>query len=455
MVEALMSTAIAVAISIVLLPLLLPGFNLLTGKNIALPFGDVRFWIGISSLTLITAMLSGSYPALFLSSFRPIAAIRNNFMVNSSSVIFRKGLVVFQFALAIIFVLGMIVISKQVDYVLSKNIGYQKDNLIYLQSTGSISKNFNGFKSELLQIPGVVNVTALNNRPVELENSTVGVSWRGKSPDAKPVFTQMAVGYDFVKTMNATLVAGRDFSEDFADSASYMINEEALKIIGYKDPVGMPLTLWGVKGTIVGVVENFHFESLHKPIAPLIIRMHNRGSGWVTIRTAAGTTAQVLPRLEALHKKFNPDFPFAHQFADEEYAYMYASEQVARQLSRYFAVLSIVISCLGLLGLVIFAAAQRTKEVGIRKVLGANVTQIVTLLSGDFMKLIVVSMLFSFPAAFYFMNEWLKGFEYRINIEWWMFAIAGGGAILIALVTLSFNAIKAAMANPVNSLKQE
>jgi ABC-type antimicrobial peptide transport system permease subunit len=455
MIEALMSTTIAVLVSIGLMSLLLPEFNLLTGKNIASPLPQPWFWTGIGTLTIVTVIFSGSYPALFLSSFKALAAIRNNFKVSSSSVFFRKALVVFQFALSIIFVVGMIVISNQVDYLNNKNLGYQKDNLIYVKTEGNVGSNFPVFKNELMQIPGVTGVTSVSSRPVELENTTTGVSWEGKSPDVKPVFTVMAASYDFIKTMNAKLVYGRDFSEEYADSANYIVNEAALKIIGYKDPIGMPLTFWGVKGTIVGVVEDFHFNSLHVPIEPLVIRMQRNFWGYAVIRTEPSRTAEALPAVEAMYKKFNPDFVFAIQFADEEYAAIYKSEQVAQQLSKYFAVLSIFISCLGLLGLVMFSAAQRTKEVGIRKVLGANTIQIVTLLSGDFMKLVGISILFSFPIAYYVMDEWLGNFEYHIGIQWWMFAAAGAGAIAIALFTLSFQAVKAAMANPVNSLKAE
>jgi ABC-type antimicrobial peptide transport system permease subunit len=455
MIEALMSTIIAVVISITLMSLILPEFNLLTGKNISSPVGDSRFWTGIGILTLLTTIFSGVYPALFLSSFKPIAVIRNTFKLNSSTVIFRKGLVVFQFALSIIFVLGMIVITKQVDYVQTKNLGYEKNNLLYLKITGNIGTNFDGFKHELMQIPGVTGVSQMAHRPIEFDNSTSSVSWEGKSPDAKPSFTPMSVGYDFIKTLNAKLVLGRDFSEEHADSANYLVNESALKIIGYKDPIGMPLLFWGIKGTIIGVVEDFHFNSLHVPIAPLVIRFEERTWGYTLIRTQPGKIAEVVSGMEALHKKFNPDFPFAHQFADEEYAASYKSEQVAQQLSQYFAALSIFISCLGLLGLVIFAAAQRTKEVGIRKVLGANVGQIVALLSGDFMKLVSLSILFAFPMAYYVMDQWLGNFEYRIGVEWWMFAIAGTGAVLIAMFTISFQAVKAAMTNPVDSLKSE
>jgi ABC-type antimicrobial peptide transport system permease subunit len=255
--------------------------------------------------------------------------------------------------------------------------------------------------------------------------------------------------------MQATMIAGRDFSEDFADSTNYLINEKALRTIGYKDPIGMPLTLWGIKGTIVGVVKDFHFNSLHVPIDPLVLRLARNTWGIALIRAGSEKTASSMAALEELHKKLNPEFIFAPQFADDEYASLYQSEQVAKQLSGYFAFLAIFISSLGLLGLVIFTAEQRTKEVGIRKVLGASVTQIAALLSKDFLKLVLISILLSLPVAYYIMENWLKGFEYRTTIQWWVFVVAAVGAVMIALLTISFQAIKTAMANPAKSLKSE
>ena len=425
MFEAFLFTFIAIFLALLLLQLFLPPFNLLTGKNILSPLTDGKFWIGMAALTIITAVTSGSYPALLLSSFKPIVVLKSNLKMSSSSVFLRKGLVVFQFSFTMIFIVGMIVISRQVDFIQNKNLGYQKNNLIYLPITGNIATKFNVFKNEALQTPGVLDISHISQRPVELDNTTGDVQWEGKAPDTRPLFTNAAVGYDFVKTMQATLINGRDFSQNFADSVSYIINETALEIIGYKDPVGMPLTFGGVKGTIIGVVKDFHFNSLHVPIKPLVLRL-NTGTSWgaALIRTDPEKTSVALAGLEALHKKLNPDFIFAHQFADEEYTFLYKSEQVVKQLSRYFAFLAVFISSLGLLGLVIFTSQQRTKEVGIRKVLGANVSQIVSLLSKDFIKLVVLATVVSSPIAYYIMREWLQGFEYHIDVEWWIFIIA-------------------------------
>jgi putative ABC transport system permease protein len=456
MIEAFLFTGIAVLFSVFLLQLLLPQFNLLTGKNILPPFADGKFWMGIVALTFITGTLSGSYPAFLLSSFKPVSVLKGTLRMSSYSGFLRKGLVVFQFSLCMIFIVGMIVISRQVDFIQNKNLGYQRNNLIYLPLTGNIATNFNVFKNEALQISGIVDITKISQRPVQIENATGGVQWEGKEADAKPNFTSAVVGYDFAKTMQATMLHGRDFSDEFADSANYIINEQALKIIGYKNPIGMPLTFWGKKGTIIGVVKDFHFNSLHVPIKPLILRL-NTGTlwGYALIRTDPDKITKALAGLEVLHKKLNPEFIFAHQFADEEYEYLYESEQVVKQLSMYFAFLAIFISSLGLLGLVIFTSEQRVKEIGIRKVLGSGVFQIVTLLSKDFMKLVIVSIILSSPLAYYVMKGWLQGFEYHIDMEWWLFVVAALVAITIALITVSYQAIRAAMANPVNSLKSE
>jgi putative ABC transport system permease protein len=296
----------------------------------------------------------------------------------------------------------------------------------------------------------------MSTRPVQIENTTGGVEWEGKAPNTRPNFTQVAVGYDFVKTMQAKILLGRDFSKDFADSANYLINESALKKIGYKDPIGKPLTFWGTKGTIIGVIKDFHFNSLHVPINPLIIRLINEKSwGTALIRTEPGKTQIALEGLEKLHQKFNPEFPFSHQFADEEYGFLYKSEQVVQKLSKYFAFLAIFISCLGLLGSVLFTAEQRTREIGIRKVLGASVSSLFGLLSKDFLILVLLAFVIATPLAWWVMDNWLQNYVYRVSISWTVFAIAGISALGIALLTISFQAIKAAIANPVKSLRTE
>ena len=286
----------------------------------------------------------------------------------------------------------------------------------------------------------------------------MGVTWPGKDTTQQLLFNVNPSGYDFVKTMGIKLLDGRDFSPDYGtDSTNYLINEAAAKKIGYKDPVGKELTLWGKKGKVIGLMKDFHIGSLHVAIEPLIVGLQPKTItfGSAIIRTEAGKTKQAVASVEEIFKRYNPGFPFKYQFADEEFGKQYKSENVVSRLSGYFAFLAIFISCLGLFGLAAFTAEQRTKEIGVRKVLGASVTNLVGMLSADFVKLVAISALIAFPIAWYFLKNWLEKYAYRIDMEWWYFVVAGIAALLIALFTVSFQAVKAALMNPVKSLKSE
>jgi hypothetical protein len=306
-------------------------------------------------------------------------------------------------------------------------------------------------------LQGVKDISRITDVPTQIQNGTGGVQWEGKDPDADIEFTQVAVGYNFTKTMRLQLAQGRDFSKDFAtDSVGYLINESALEIIGYKDPIGKPLTFWGNKGTIIGVLKDFHFNSLHARINPLVVRLgENLEWGSALVRIEGGKTKQALAGLERLCKELNPKFPFTYKFSDEEYQKLYKSEQVVSRLANYFAILAISISCLGLLGLAIFSSEQRTKEFGVRKVLGASPISLFNLLSKEFLVLVLIALVIASPIAWWAMSKWLQNYEYRVPVSWWMFVLAGVVAIFIALFTVSFQAIKAALANPVESLRTE
>jgi ABC-type antimicrobial peptide transport system permease subunit len=455
--EALLIVSIAIIISVALVMLVLPLFNQLTVKQIHIPFADPTFWLIITGLLLVTGFISGSYPAIYLSSFRPVRVLKGSLKFSGGSLWFRKGLVVFQFVLSIILIIGTIVVSKQVNYIQTANLGYDRENLLYIPLEGDLTPKYQLFKNQALQMPGIKNISRITDNPTQIENGTGGVDWIGKDPTSDIEFAQSAVGYDFTKTMHLQLREGRDFSKDFAtDSVGYIINESALKRIGYKNPVGKPLTFWRKKGTIIGVLKDFHFNSLHVPINPMVLRLgENIEWGNALVRTEPGKTKEALTSLEKVCKNLNPKFPFTYKFSDEEYQKLYVSEQVVSQLAKYFAFLAIFISCLGLLGLAIFTAEQRTKEIGIRKVLGATVPNVVGLLSKDFLKLVLIANLISWPLGWWAMHKWLQNFEYRITINWWVFLLAGLAAIVIALLTVSYQAIKAAIANPVKSLRTE
>ena len=455
--EAILLSFFSMILALALVILVLPAFNHLTDKHISFPYGSSSFWLSLAVLTLVTGAISGSYPALFLSSFQPIRVLKGAMKFSVGAAWFRKGLVVFQFILSIVLIIGTIVVSGQVDYVQKLNLGYDRENLLYIPLEGDLVGKYSLFKERARQITGVGEVSRISQDPTDLNNGTGGIEWDGKDPNSKPMFTNTSAGYDFVKTLKLQLVAGRDFSKDFpTDSVGYLLNEEGLKKTGYKDPIGRPLTMWQKKGKIIGIIKNFHFNSLHEPIKPLIIKFgEQEGWGNAMVRTQAGKTKQALAGLEQLCRELNPKFPFTYQFADEEYRNLYKSEAIVHNLSNCFAGLAIFISCLGLLGLAMFTAEQRTKEFGIRKVLGANASTLFTLLSKDFLVLVLIAFLLASPLAWLAMHGWLQNFAYHVEVEWWVFLLAGAMALLIALLTVSVQAIKVAIANPVKSLRTE
>jgi putative ABC transport system permease protein len=455
--EAVLLAFFSVLLALGMVLLALPAFNQLTGKEIAFPYGSGSFWLSLAGLTLVTGMFSGSYPAFFLSSFQPIRVLKGTLRFSPASAWFRKGLVVFQFVLSIVLIIGTIVVSGQVSYVQSVNLGYNRENLVYIPLDGELTTKYKLFKAAALQLPGVAAVSRISQEPTDVENGTGGVDWDGKDPNNLVMFTQLSAGYDLVKTMDLRVVKGRDFSPAFGtDSVGYLLNEEAAKRVGYKDPIGRRLTFWQKKGTIVGVVRDFHFASLHSPILPLVIRCREEETyGSALIRVRTGQTPAILKGLEKICRDLNPKFPFTYTFADDEYRKLYKSEEVVHGLANCFAGLAIFISCLGLLGLAMFTAEQRTKEFGIRKVLGAKAGTLFTLLSKDFLLLVLLAFFLASPLAGWAMYKWLQNFAYHIQLEWWVFLLAGLLALLIALLTVSFQAIRVAVANPIKSLRTE
>ncbi|MDB5136048.1 MAG: FtsX-like permease family protein [Mucilaginibacter sp.] len=455
--ESMMVTVIAVAFSLLLLVLLLPAFNQVTQKQIDLPFAEPAFWTRLLVITLVTGLVSGSYPALFLSSFNPVKVLKGTLKLGSGVTLFRKGLVVFQFSLSITLIISTIIISKQVNFIQTKNLGYDRENLIYMPLDGDLATKYDILKSEVLKQPGIQSITRINANLTNIENGTSGVDWTGKNPDDQIQFTQASVGYDFVNTMKLKMLAGRDYSKDFkTDSVGYLINEAALNRIGYKDPIGKPLTFWGKKGTIIGLIKDFHFNSLHEQIKPLVIRFGEKDPyGNVMVRTLPGQTKQALASLESICKKLNPSFPFNYTFSDEEYKNLYQNEQVVGKLSNAFAFLGIFISCLGLLGLAMFTAEQRFKEIGIRKVLGASVASLFVSLSREFVVLVVIALLIATPLSYLAMTKWLENYQYKTDISLWVFALSALIAIIITLMTISLQTVKAALVNPVKCLRSE
>ncbi|MFT4033569.1 MAG: ABC transporter permease [Siphonobacter sp.] len=456
--EAVLLAFFSILIALLLSDLLLPAFNTLTGKQLTLPLTQPLFWLSLLGLIVVTGFVSGSYPALFLSSLNTVKVLKGTLKFSWKATFFRQGLVVFQFTLSIMFIIGIIVVYRQMNYIQSKNLGYNRENLVYLPIEGELVNNYSTFKTEAEKYPGIVIVSKMRNSPTVIEHHTGGISWDGKDPNVSIFFADGVVGYDFVKTMKLELKEGRDFSKAFAtDTAAYLLNETAVHRMALKDPIGQTIS-WGNRpGIIIGVLKDFHFTSMHQAIDPLIIRLDDTTWGWgtVLVRTEAGKTQQAINSLEKLTKSLNPKFPFTYRFSDQEFDHLYKSEQVVSQLSNYFAILAITIACLGLFGLAGFTAERRTKEIGVRKVMGASVISVVGLLSKDFLKLVLIAILIASPVAWYAMNHWLQGFAYRISIDWWIFVIAGLASLLIAWLTVSYQSIQAALMNPVKSLKSE
>ncbi|HMI59910.1 MAG TPA: FtsX-like permease family protein, partial [Puia sp.] len=455
--EALLLTFLSLLFSLVLSAVLLPAFNELTGKQLSIPVTNPVFWLALTGLVLVTGFVAGSYPAFFLSSLDPIKVLKGSLKFSWRELFARRGLVVFQFSLTILLIIGMIVIYRQLNYIQTKNIGYDRENLVYIPVEGELSTKYQLFKEEAVKVPGVLAMSKMRNSPTVISHHNGSVGWPGKDPNLVVHFADEIVAYDFVKTLGLQLKEGRDFSKDYpTDSTGFLLNETAVQKIGLQDPVGQTIQ-WGNRpGKIVGVIRDFHFNSMHNSIDPLIVRLNEHWTwGTILVRVQAGKTREAISGLEKLAKTINPKFPFTYQFSDQEFEKLYQSEQLVSKLANYFAFLGIFISCLGLFGLATFATAQRRKEIGVRKVLGASVTSISFLLANDFLKVVALAMLVAFPAAWLIMNKWLQNFVYKIDIEWWMFALAGFVTLGIAMLTVSYQSIRSALVNPVKSLRME
>ncbi len=454
--EAVFIAFLSGVLAVGLVLLLLPQFNLVTGKHLTLPTHG-GFLAALAGLTLFTGVLAGSYPALYLSGSNPVAALKGQLRNSVGELWVRKGLVVFQFSVSMLLIVAVIVVYRQVDYVQSKHIGYDKDNLIVFPKEGRVISNSAAFLAEARRIPGVVSASAIQATLMGPSSaSTGGVEWAGKKPEDNVQFQLRHVDYGLLETFGIGLAEGRSFSAAYgAENTRLIINRAAARAMGMTHPVGQTVRFWGNEMTIVGVTKDFHFESLHETIKPMVFLCDPARTYQVAIKLAAGQERATLSRLGAFYRAFNPGFPFSFSFVDQTYQAQHVAEGRVSVLSGWFAGLAILISCLGLFGLVVFNAEQRTKEIGIRKVLGASVTGIVALLSRDFLRLVLLAVVLITPLAWYAMHRWLQGFAYRVDLDWWVFALAGGLALGIALLTVTLQSAKAARMNPVRSLRSE
>ena len=454
--EATLLSLVSLSFALIFIVFALPIFNQITDKNIDLLSLPISTWIIVFTITIFTGILSGSYPAILLSSFGVNDIFKKKIATSSSTSWIRKALVVFQFTISVIFISSMIIISKQIDFVQHKNIGFDRENLLAITLSKELQNNFDAFKNGALQISDVTSVTKTSHIPLGDYGTSPEVIWNGKAADDDALFTGMVASTDFVNTYGLELLMGRELIHNNAENIEYLINETAMNKMKMENPIGQKLSFWGNPGTIVGVVKDFHFGSLKESIFPMIIRSEGYSEFNIAfIKYKQGNEKRTLAALESLHTNINPDFPFEYRFVDQEYNKLYKSESVFYKLSTYFSFLAILISCLGLFGLVLFTAESKTKEIGVRKVLGASVFTITSLITRDFLKLILFGVAIGTPISWYFMTKWLADYEYRINMPWWVFGITAVLIISISILTVSFESIKAAIANPIKSLRNE
>lgn len=452
--ESLLLAVLSMMLAIVILPVMLPFFNEVTSKSLSMAF-SLNVILAMTAIVLFTGFVAGSYPALYLSSFQAARVMKNDLKTSVGEIWARKGLVIFQFILSICLIVGVFVISKQIDFVQGKHLGYTKENLVAISLAGKLEDNHKLFLEKLQSNPLVTSAAVSGHRFNGRNNNTSGVGWEGKHPDEKVLFEMIRCNEDFIPTMEIKMIEGRNFSREYStDSSAVVINEAAARVMGMTNPVGQKLDIWDSDVTIIGLAQDFNYSSLHAKVEPAIFYLSD--DVWVCYaRLQAGKTMEALDQIEEIHQELNPGFTFDYRFQDVEYAKMYKAEQQVASLSQYFAGLAILISCLGLFGLAAFTAERRLKEIGIRKVLGASVGNLMLLITRDFTRLVLISIVVALPLSYLTMSSWLARFEYRIELHWWFFVVAGAVALLIAWFTVGSQAFRAANVNPASCLKDE
>ena len=454
--ESVVVAIIAFIFSLIISQLSLSFFNNLADKQIALPFESPIFWCLALGFTFFTGIISGSYPAFYLSAFKPVKVLKGTFKAGRLASIPRKILVVTQFTVSITLIIATVIVFRQIQFAKNRQAGYSREGLITIGiDTPDLEKHYDAIQNDLLQSGAVENMAKTSNSPAHFSNNN-SINWRGKDPDLTVFFRNVNATPEFGKTLRWTIKEGRDFSIDIsADSSAVILNETAIKIMGLEDPVGEVIEFRGKEYTIVGVAKDMATQLPYRPNEPSVF-FTDGWKGLALIRlNQSMPVREALAKVEAVYKKYNPSAPFEFSFVDVEYERKFSQEEKVGSLAGFFAVLAVFISCLGLFGLASYVAEQRTKEIGIRKVLGASVLNVWKMLSKDFVVLVIIACLISIPLSFFFMQDWLQNFEYRTPISWNIFATVGVGAISITLLTVSFQAVRAAIANPVKSLRSE
>lgn len=467
--ESTLTALISVILAVAIVYNVLPFFNNLSGKELSTnDLYSSSILIFLVSLPFIVGFIAGSYPAFFLSRFNPIQIIKGKLSTGSKSGGLRSVLVVFQFATSIILITGTIIIYNQLNYIQNTNLGYQKDQVLIINDAYNLGRNVDAYKNEMLNVPGVISGTISGFLPIpSLRNFNAFYKEASQAAESGLTMQSWKIDYDYLKTLGIKIVQGRNFSHEFgSDSSSIILNEAAVKQLGYnlsanakENPINNSVYTWEnggkiVKYNIIGVVKDFHFESFHQDIGPLGLLL-KRSTGLISFKVTASKIPMILKEAEVKWKRMSSGMPFSYKFMDDSFNEVYKADRRVGFIALSFSALAIIVACLGLFGLATFLAEQKTKEIGVRKVLGASVPSIFLMLSKEFIKWIIIANIIAWPFAYYFMNKWLQEFAYRININWWIFTFAGCIVLIIALLTVSIQAIKAATANPVKSLRYE
>ncbi len=456
--ESLLVVAFAFVLSILLAQLTLPFFNGIADKKISIPWANPLFWLAGIIFSLITGLVAGSYPALYLSSFHPIKVLKGTFRVGRFASLPRKILVVFQFTVSVALIIGTIVVFRQIQYAKNRPIGYTRDGLITMNlATPDIHNHFETVRNELKGTGAIAEMTESTSPTTEVWSTNGGFNWNGKDPNLAVDFPNNGVTYEYGKTVGWQFKEGRDFSREFlTDSATFVINESAAKFLGFEHPVNEILTWDKRPYRIIGVIKDMVVQSPYQPVRPSLFHLSKEQENVITLKiNPNANTRDALAKIETVFRKYNPASPFEYKFVDDDYAKKFGDEERIGKLATFFAILAVFISCLGLFGLASFVAEQRTKEIGVRKVLGASVFDLWRLLSKDFVTLVFIALVIATPTAYFFMRNWILDYPYHTNLAWWIFAAASFGALLITLMTVSYQAIKSALANPVRSLRTE
>lgn len=455
--ESILISLFALVLSLILVFIALPQFNEVAGKKMSMPLTEPIFWVIAFGFSILTGLFAGLYPALFLSSFQPVRVLKGTFKVGRFASLPRKVLVVAQFTISITLIIGTIIVYKQLQHAQKRPIGYSRDGLIVTYINDERHKHFDVIRNELKNLGVVLEMAESGSPTTEVWNSNGGFDWEGKDPEQSVDFPNNGVSYEYGKTINWQIKDGRDFSRDFAsDSSAFILNESAVAFIGLKDPVGKVIRWNDEPYTIIGVVKDLLVQSPYEPVRPSMFHLADQVENVIIMKLNPAISAHyATAKIESVFKKYNPAAPFESTFVDDDFAQKFGNEKRIGTIATFFSVLAILISCLGLFGLASFVAEQRTKEIGIRKVLGASVANLWRMLSKDFVALVILSCFIAIPLSWYEMNSWLDGYEYRTDISWWIFALSAFGALVITLLTVSFQAIKAALMNPVKSLRSE